>query len=144
MNWQYNDGGRLEAGYKGNADDCVTRAIAIITEKPYQEVYDLVNMYSASERKSKKNKGNSSARTGVYKDTTKKIMGHYGFKWVPIMKIGSGTTVHLKADELPTGKLVAKVSKHICAVIDGVIYDTHNPSRYGTRAVYGYWVMEGE
>jgi hypothetical protein len=144
MDWQYNDGGRLEAGYKGNADDCVTRAIAIITEKPYQEVYDLVNKYGASERKSTKNKSNSSARTGVYKNTTRKIMEHYGFKWIPIMKIGSGTTVHLKADELPTGKLITKVSKHICAVIDGVIYDTHNPSRYGTRAVYGYWVMEGE
>ena len=35
-----NDGGRAAVGYKGQAGDCVTRAIAIATGKPYQEVYD--------------------------------------------------------------------------------------------------------
>ena len=31
------------------------------------------------------------------------------------------------------------VSKHITAVVDGVIHDTFDPSRDGTRCVYGYW-----
>ena len=39
-NFKYNDGGRELAGYKGKTGDCVTRAIAIATGKPYQEVYD--------------------------------------------------------------------------------------------------------
>jgi hypothetical protein len=55
------------------------------------------------------------------------------------MQIGSGCTVHLSADELPSGRLVVSVSKHLTAVIDGVIHDTHDPSRRGTRCVYGYW-----
>jgi hypothetical protein len=31
------------------------------------------------------------------------------------------------------------VSKHHNCVIDGVIYDTHDPARNGNRCVYGYW-----
>jgi hypothetical protein len=36
----YDDGGRTEAGFSGDAGDCVTRAIAIATRQPYREVYD--------------------------------------------------------------------------------------------------------
>jgi hypothetical protein len=55
------------------------------------------------------------------------------------MAIGSGCTVHLRDGELPQGRLIVAVSKHIVTVIDGVIRDTHDPSRDGTRCVYGYW-----
>jgi hypothetical protein len=41
--------------------------------------------------------------------------------------------------ELPIGRLIVSVSKHLVAVVDGVIHDTHDPSRAGTRCVYGYW-----
>lgn len=40
MNWVYNDGGRADAGFKGEAGDCVTRAIAIAMDRPYKEVYN--------------------------------------------------------------------------------------------------------
>jgi hypothetical protein len=66
------------------------------------------------------------------------ILGH-GFEWVPTMKVGSGCQVHLRPDELPTGTLIVKVSKHLTAVVDGVIEDTHDPSRGGNRCVYGYY-----
>ena len=66
-------------------------------------------------------------------------MTELGFVWTPTMQIGSGCQVHLTADELPSGRLVCNVSKHQVAVIDGVIYDTHDCSRKGTRCVYGYW-----
>jgi hypothetical protein len=55
------------------------------------------------------------------------------------MQIGSGTTVHVKADELPKGRLVLRLSGHTAAMIDGVLYDAYDCSRAGTRAVYGYW-----
>ena len=55
------------------------------------------------------------------------------------MGIGTGCKVHLKKEELPTGKIIARVSRHICAVIDGVINDTYDCSREGTRCVYGYY-----
>ncbi len=31
MEFVFDDGGRSAAGYRGSADDCVTRSIAIIT-----------------------------------------------------------------------------------------------------------------
>jgi len=31
------------------------------------------------------------------------------------------------------------LSRHLTTVIDGVIYDTYDPSREGTRCVYGYY-----
>jgi hypothetical protein len=43
MKFQYNDGGRKDAGYKGFTGDCGTRAIAIVTGLSYQTVYEMVN-----------------------------------------------------------------------------------------------------
>lgn len=135
----YDDGGRSEAGYKGNAGDCVTRAIAIATGKSYQEVYDAINEVSQSERKGKKKRGISNARTGVYKQTIRKYLESLGWKWTPTMAIGSGCKVHLRAEELPSGRLIVNVSKHTVAVIDGVLHDTYDASRAGMRCVYGYY-----
>ena len=138
----YDDGGRKAAGYKGSAGDCVCRAVAIAARLPYQAVYDRLAEGNASQRKSKRTgKQPRSARNGIY--TTRKWFKDYmkelGFVWTATMQIGSGCQVHLKADELPSGRLVCNVSKHQVAVIDGVIYDTHDCSRKGTRCVYGYW-----
>ena len=55
------------------------------------------------------------------------------------MAIGQGCTVHLRADELPAGRLVVRLSRHVCAVVDGTVHDNHDPRRNGTRCVYGYW-----
>ena len=138
MKYEYNDGGRSEAGYKGSTGDCVVRAISIASQKPYQEVYELVNSYASNEYKSRVSK-KSNARTGVRKSTIRKMMQDLGFVWTPTMKIGSGCKVHLIESELPEGRLVVQVSKHITAVLDKVIHDTYDPSRDGTRCVYGYW-----
>lgn len=138
MKYEYNDGGRSKAGYKGSTNDCVVRSISIVTERPYQEIYDLVNTYGERERKSKR-QSKSNSRTGVRNGTVKKIMKDLGFEWTPTMFIGSGCKVHLRESELPTGRFIANVSSHVVAVIDGVIHDTHDPSRNETRCVYGYW-----
>jgi len=136
MNYQYNDGGRQAAGYKGEAQDCVVRAIAIAAEKSYQEVYDAINIASSQERIGKHK---SSARNGVYRKTWEKFLTSLGWAWHPTMFIGQGCKVHLNANELPTGRIIARVSKHMVAVIDGVIQDIFDPSRNETRCVYGYW-----
>ena len=143
MKFKFNDGGRVATGYKGSAGDCVVRSVAIATGLPYQEIYDLVNKLSARERTGKRKRGTSNARTGVHKSAIKWLMESLGWKWTPTMQIGSGCTVHLRADELPSGRLVVSVSKHLTAVIDGVIHDTHDCSRRGMRCVYGYWQRGG-
>jgi hypothetical protein len=138
MHFVYNDGGRLAAGYKGIAGDCVTRAIAIATGMPYQTVYDALNE-AASEERIGKRRRRSAARTGVHKDTIRNYLRSLGWHWTPTMKIGSGCRVHLKSDELPAGRLVLSLSKHSVAVIDGVVHDTYDCTRGGTRCVYGYY-----
>jgi hypothetical protein len=142
MRFVFDDGGRIAAGFKGSAGDCCVRSIAIATGKPYREVYDAINTVSSRERSSSKRRGRkSSSRTGVFGSTARKYMDSLGYTWTPCMTIGSGCKVHLRADELPPGKLLVFVSKHYTAVIDGVIHDTFDPSRNGTRCVYGYYTI---
>ena len=142
MKYIYDDGGRAAAGFKGKTSDCVCRAIAIATEKPYKEVYDLINAYSKVEKTGKRKRGKSSARTGVYKDTIKKVMAYFGWKWIPTMQIGQGCKVHLRDDELPSGRLVVNVARHCVAVIDGALHDTWDSQMDGNRCVYGYFIKE--
>ena len=130
MEWQYNDGGRVDSGFKGSPGDCVVRSVAIASELPYKEVYDALSHGCKTQRLTKKSTKMASARDGVnvqrkwFKDYMKSI----GFKWIPTMHIGSGCKVHLTESELPLGRLVVSVSKHYTAVINGVIQDTHDPS----------------
>lgn len=138
MKWHRNDGGREAAGYRGEANDCVTRAIAIATERPYQEIYDRINELAKHERP-RGQKKRSNARTGAHRVTYQRLLDEMGWVWTPTMQIGSGCTVHLKSNELPTGRLVVRCSKHVVAVIDGALHDNHDSSRNGTRCVYGYW-----
>lgn len=133
--WKYNDGGRAKAGFKGEANDCVARAIAIVMDRDYREVYKELAEREATVT------GVKSARNGISKKVYKAYLQELGFNWIPTMHVGAGTTVHLRADELPKGKLIVSVSRHLVAVIDGVIHDTHDPSRGGTRAVYGFHRM---
>lgn len=138
MKWVYSDGGRKDAGYKGETRDCVARSISIATGLSYEEIYDKINLLSESERP-RGSKKRSSARTGVHKQTYKKLLESLGWNWTPTMTIGSGCKVHLRKDELPNGTLIVSVSRHLTVVKDGIIYDTHDPSRNGNRCVYGYW-----
>lgn len=133
MRFTYNDGGRKAAGFKGSAGDCVVRAIAIASGKPYREVYDALNASAQSQRpprgKHMPRHLKSSSRNGVYRKIYEPYLLALGFKWTPTMKIGSGCKVHLLKEELPSGTLIVVVSKHLTTVIDGVIHDTQNPQR---------------
>ena len=146
---QINDGGRFRAGYKGKTGDCVVRSIAIVTGMSYQKVYD--DLYNANEvfritsktklARSLKKK-NDSPRSGTHRVVLKKYLAQLGWKWTPTMFVGQGCKVHLKKEELPNGILLVSCSKHITVVKNGILYDTHDCSRNGTRCVYGYWTRE--
>ena len=146
---QLNDGGREKAGFKGGAGDCVVRSIAIAAKLPYMQVYE--DLRSANELYAElrndrlarrlNNKG-SSPRNGNHRNVFHDYIVGLGFEWVPTMKVGSGCQVHLRPNELPDGILIVKVSKHLTAIVDGVIQDTHDPSRHGNRCVYGYYIKQ--
>jgi hypothetical protein len=40
---------------------------------------------------------------------------------------------------MPSGRLVVRLSRHLTAMIDGIVHDTYDPRREGTRCVYGWW-----
>jgi len=150
----YNDGGRSESGYVNSDRDCTVRSIAIATDLNYKVVHkDL----------SKLNKANSTkigANSARYANTTMPVIKEYlnslGWKWIPTMIFGQGCKVHLHKDELPSGRIIARLSKHITCMIDGVINDVSNPQRGALvgvrngkpfrqsekRCVYGYWIKE--
>lgn len=133
--WRYDDGGRSDAGFRGSAGDCVTRAIAIATGMPYRDVYrDLARL--CEERG-----GPRSARNGVPRSIYDRYLLAHGWAWTPTMTIGSGCRVHLRRGELPVehGPVIARLSGHLVAIVQGIIRDTGDPSRDGTRCVYGYW-----
>lgn len=152
LDYLYDDGGRAEAGFKGRAGDCVCRAIAIVTGRPYAEVYSDLAAGTGGQRASRGKRRSASARNGI--DTGRKWFRDYmksiGMEWTPTMLIGQGCRVHLLAGELPSGRLIVSLSKHWTAVIDGVIHDTYDPTRSTVwhengvqtlthRCVYGYW-----
>ena len=129
MKVRINDGGRSQYFKAKGVGDCVTRAVAIVTERNYKEVYKEITKLVGY-----------TPRNGVRHKDTKTVMEHFGGKWIPTMTIGSGCHTHLEEGEIPMEKrIVCNLSRHVCAVIDGVINDTYDPSRNGRRCVYGYW-----
>lgn len=131
--WVYDDGGRAAAGYKGEAGDCVVRAIAIAAQQPYSDMYTRLAGLMTEHGYPR------SARNGVDPKLYGAVLAELGFEWTATMPIGSGCQVHLRPDELPAGRLVVRLSRHIAAVVDGVVHDTYDCTRGGTRCVYGYW-----
>ena len=147
--FQFNDGGREVAGFKGRAGDCVVRSIAIAANLPYMSVYEDLRLANESyaqlrnDRLAKRlNVKGSSPRNGNHRNVFHDYILGLGFEWVPTMKVGAGCQVHLRPEELPKGILIAKVSKHLTAIMEGVIHDTHDPSRGGNRCVYGYYIKK--
>ena len=131
MKWVYDDGGRKEYFDASRVGDCVTRAIAIASNTDYKATYDKIRDICGY-----------SPRNGVNKSDTKKVVEAFGGVWHSCMSVGSGCKTHLKDGEVPmNGRIVCSLSKHLTAVIDGVIHDTFDPSRDGSRCVYGFWAF---
>lgn len=148
MNFKFNDGGRKQCGYKGSAGDCVTRAVAIVTGKTYSEVYNSVfieiKQFAATKRSTAAKRAGrgggrvgTTPRNGIFKKVYHKyLLQEIGMLWTPTMLVGQGCNVHLTEHELPTGKLIVQIARHLTTVIDGVINDTWNCSG---KCVYGYY-----
>lgn len=129
MKYQYSDGGRSASGYRGICRDCVVRAISIALVEPYERVYR--DLYYIA--------GSLSPRKGVRPEVYKRYLSERGWVWHPCMGFGTGCRIHLRASELPSGRIICRLSRHLVAVIDGVVFDISDPRRGGNRCVYGYW-----
>jgi hypothetical protein len=154
--WVKDDGGRRgsgiarAAGRKNEVGDCVARAIAIATGKPYREVHDALtvatvrHIYAGGDSETPAWSRWARRRGGVraFDPDHGCHDGAYG----PYLKsLGwsytstKGQKVHLRADDLPRGRLIVSMHRHLVAVIDHVIHDTHDCGRAGRVPVRGYW-----
>jgi len=146
--WVHNDGGYAGRTTKrgrfipGNG---VVRAIVIATGGNYhdvqRELQKLQGEYVRRARSSRiTDRSDWIEDVGVYNDVSKKYLLDRGWRWTPTMHIGSGTTMHLTYEEIPDRPLfIARVSRNLVTVINGVVQDIYDPSRDGTRAIYGYY-----
>ena len=143
------DGGRSKSErgkYRKDVGDCITRSIAIASGRDYMEVWNALTEGNNSNRVTKRSPKSihQNADYGVLSGRKwfKDYMKSLGFSWTSTMKIGQGCKVHLTWGEVPMDKrLVVVVSRHYTAVVNGTIRDTYDPSRDGTRCVYGYWTF---
>ena len=62
-----------------------------------------------------------------------------GWKYTSTKELPRGKGIHLCADELPGGRLIVSLPRHLTAVIDGVIHDTIDCSEEGRRRIRGFW-----
>ena len=141
--FQFDDGGRAAAGYSGWAGDCVVRAIAIGIGLPYQRVYDDLFQIARDIRDTKRcklakryqsRKGACSPRNGVHRRVYAPYLKQHGWVWVPTMG-------RLRAGALPSGRVIVRIPRHLCSVVDGVLHDTEDLSKNGTERVFGYWTQ---
>jgi hypothetical protein len=147
--WRRDDGGRRGAG--DGTHDCVPRAIAIATGKPYREVYaelaaairKYVRRWPRSRlarwiKRRRDGRGFDPAY-GVYVKIYRPYLESLGWQFTST----KDRKVRLRADELPSGRLIVEVHRHLVAVINQVIRDTSDSGGAGYRPVFGYYTAGG-
>ena len=134
IRFKLNDGGRKDAGFKGQAPDCVVRAIAIVMGAPYRQVRkDILELTKEMTG------GMEDISRGVYPPVTHRYLTERGFELV-ICK-------NQYVDDLPTNTaLIVCTARHDFAMVDGVVNDTwhgHKSRRTknGFAKVRGYYIQ---
>jgi hypothetical protein len=152
--WVKDDGGRStsgiarSAGRKDKTGDCVVRAIAIATRTPYREVHDKLtvakvrHIYAGGgddywDRRIRRRGGVRyfDPDHGSRHEEYHPYLEAMGWRYTST----KGKKVHLRADELPRGRLIVDIRRHLVAVIDHVIRDVADCGGKGRVPVQGYW-----
>jgi len=127
LQYSYNDGGRSKY-FKGNAGDCVVRALALFTSSDYKEMYNSLKDFNIKlkpfKRKTKKHlafieriNNESSPRTGIFLEVLKLFIEQKGYNC-------SHTKEPRKLNTFKKGTYLIKIRKHIITIKNGVLYDT--------------------
>lgn len=106
--FEWDDGGRGEAGYTGRTGDCAVRAAAIVTGKPYKDIYQ-------SFRRGPKGQP---FKRGTLWPALDQFLTSNGFAFID-------RPGYLDANSLPFGRLVVDLCpyRHVVAVVNHVIHD---------------------
>ena len=137
IDYRYDDGGREAAGYRGRTGDCVVRAVVICTGEDYRAVYLTMaermksNSYAASgnayatrerNRKAPHRKGQITARR-----VQDRVLEVYGFRKV---RLPAGARPTFTEAHRRYGDCIVGTTKHVAAVVDGVLRDTCDGRTY--------------
>ena len=115
VGYEFHDGGRKAAGYRGKTGDCVCRALAIISGRDYRECYiALARANKASGRR-------RSARNGVKAAVYSRVFAEFGLQKV---KQGRGPKHTLSTAYRIYGDCIVSTAKHLLAIKDGAVRDT--------------------
>ena len=125
--YQYSDGGRIDAGFKGKSD-CGIRAVSIACDIGYKEARKLLKEYAKRGKQ-----GNGQIARGIYKEDMDAALGSLGWRWFPAPKFEGRKA---RYGDLPQGRYIVRMARHYAAVIDGVLLDAWDSSE---KMVYGYW-----
>lgn len=119
-----------------NRGDCVTRAIARASGIPYYIVYEDLAEYC---RRDPARRGSPAGGIAGGTSDFRLWMKEYGFDWYPAY-------TGFRIDDIPAiGRYVVPVRKHFTAVVEGRLYDTHDPRKRPGRDVVrgGFWLFMG-
>ena len=131
MRWQYNDGGKKRAGFKGESGDCSLRAISIATNQHYRTVKKVmdqmvIEMTGGLHR---------SCNNGTPEPVSHRYLTERGWELV--------LTKNSYLNDIPKrGTFIAVSPRHNCAVINGTVQDTWR-SHQSNRTKTGYPVLQG-
>lgn len=125
--WTFNDGGKHCSKRKGNRD-CGIRAVAIALHIPYDVSVALCKQFAHAGRM-----GSRSVAKGIFKQDLDALLKSHGWEWC---KAPQFVGRKARAADMPAGTVIARMSHHYAAVIDGVVHDAWNSSE---KMVYGYW-----
>lgn len=133
LHFQQNDGGRLDAGFKGHTGDCGARSIAIATGRSYRDIYSHLGALQSEMTGGM----DRSPRNGVGIPVFHRYLIDRG--WQHYRTDGE----YLTADSIPPARVVVCVlPRHFVTVIDCTVCDTWD-SRRSTRTKNGAQRMLG-
>ena len=139
IGYTYDDGGRSDAGFKGDAGDCTVRAIAILTRTPYPDVYR--RMAACMKRAGFAASGNAyrqRPRLGLKPAISARalqdlVKASYGLHR---LKLDRGPRPTYSDAWTLYGDCLVGTAKHISAIVDRQLRDTFDGRFYDGR-LYG-------
>lgn len=106
--------------YQRHIDDCTLRAISLLTNRTWSEVYDELSTLANKD--------------GLMMDSVEFIEDYLDNRYP--RECHYAKTIGEFAKEFSHGKYAVTTNGHITAIIDGIIYDTFDPSEKIMRCAW--------
>lgn len=126
--FRWNDAGRSTSKRPKQKNDCTVRAIALTCKVSYDEAYDAV--------------ATMGRKSGQRWDIPKKpfeLFGNY-LIWHPLQAVKGEPRMRCCDMDQISNRMILRISKHVFAVVDGVVLDTSCDYMF-ENCVYGYWTV---